>query len=94
MSSFNIQATADKLDWAFDFSNEVQEGETVTAIDVTVPSGLVQESKTDNLASNKTVVVLSGISHAGLIVVQATATKNNGVKATQSLTIRGWFGGA
>lgn len=94
--SINDFATKDpeaELNWEFNFTSEIPSPATVTAINTTVPVGLVEESEAQDLVGGRTVVRISGGVHGQMYSVRSTASLSNGENVIGVLTLRVFDGG-
>ena len=95
MNAFQLLPVQGKLAYTFDFSDVIPSTSpltTVSSITVTADSAVTVGTQTDVLASYKTTVIFSGLSHAGQYLAQAIAVLSNGEEIPKDLTLIGFNG--
>ena len=83
-----VQRTDGKLDYTFDWSDDVEDPITLESVTHTVPDGLTLASETTNTSALTSTVFLTGGRHGGVYLVKALALLSNGVQVPGEATIR------
>lgn len=87
MSVF-VQRTDGKLDYTFDWSDDVEDPITLISVTHTAPNELTVDSEIVDTAGSTSTVVLTGGAHGGTYLVKALATLSNGIEIPGEVTIR------
>ena len=92
MNDFQLLPVGGELYYTPDFSADVPEDVTVSAIAFTVEpaASLTLEAQADDLASCRSSIRVSGSQHMRHYVVKAAATLSNGETLVRSISIRGF----
>jgi hypothetical protein len=88
MSFTFVQRTDGKLDYTFDWSDDIEAPITLVTVSHVVPEDLSIDSElVDEDAATSTVILTGGV-HGGTYLVKALATLSNGILVPGEVTIR------
>jgi hypothetical protein len=88
LSSVFVQRTDGKLDYTFDWSDDIEAPITLVSVSHVAPSDLSVDSEIVDTATNTSTVILSGGVHGGTYLVKALALLSNGIQIPGEETLR------
>jgi hypothetical protein len=83
-----VQRTDGKLDYTFDWADDIDDPITLESVSHTLPDGLILASETTNTSALTSTVFITGGVHGGTYLVKALALHSNGVQIPGEATIR------
>lgn len=83
-----VQRTDGKLDYTFDWSDDVESPLTLDSVTHIVPDGLTLSTETTNTSQLTSTVFLTGGRHGVTYLIKALALLSNGVLVPGEATIR------
>lgn len=83
-----VQRTDGKLDYTFDWADDVSDPITLVSVTHTVPEELTLDSQTTDTSGLSSTVFLTGGVHGGTYLIKALALLSNGALVPGEATIR------
>lgn len=93
MSEFLLKGSGEKLQYQFNFANQVVAPVTMTSVSYVLPAGIVLESQATDTVNKTATAILSGGTHGGVYDVIARALLSSGETVDATCTIRVHDGG-
>jgi hypothetical protein len=87
-----LQHPSTEQRYLFDWTDSVPDGVSITEVEFTVPSPLVEFGEEADLDNDRAVIGIRGVKHGGMYLVLGVATLSDARRLTQSLTLRGFNG--
>ena len=88
MSDVFVQRTDGKLDYTFDWSDDIDDPITLVSVSHIAPSDLSVDSEIVDTASGTSTVILAGGVHGATYLVKALALLSNGLQIPGEVTLR------
>jgi hypothetical protein len=83
-----LQRTDGKLDYTFDWSDDVDDPITLESVTHSVPDGLILAGETTNTVQLTSTVFLTGGAHGRTYLIKALALLSNGVLVPGEAVVR------
>jgi hypothetical protein len=83
-----VQRTDGKLDYTFDWADDIEAPITLVTVSHTVPSELSIDSEIVDTADNTSTVIIAGGVHGGTYLIKALAILSNGLQVPGEATLR------
>jgi hypothetical protein len=83
-----VQRTDGKLDYTFDWADDVSDPITLESVTHIVPGGMTLDSETTDTVGLSSTVFITGGEHGGTYLIKALALLSNGALVPGEATIR------
>ena len=83
-----VQRTDGRLDYTFDWSDDVSDPLTLESVTHTAPDGITIASETTNTVALTSTVFMTGGTHGHTYLIKALALLSNGAQVPGEATIR------